>query len=97
MSKEESLAPLPCYLDAPVSLFGYNFGPPHVKPNVREENVCFILHNRVLEGYLPAAVKSWEQGEEFYINCSQHRFRLDGYLAVKKTNTSEFTTTIVQH
>ena len=95
MSKEEPLAALPRYLDGPVSLFGYNNGPLEVKPNVKEENARFVLHNRVFEGYQPAAVKSWEMGEEFYINCSRRRFCWDGYLAVKKTNTLDFTTVIV--
>ena len=97
LSKEESLAPLPCYLDGPVSIFGYNSGPLQLKPNVKEENARYVLHNRVFEGYHPATVKSWEQGEEFYINCSRRRYRWQGYVAVKKTNTTDFMTTIVRY
>ena len=97
LSKEEPLGALPLYLDGPVSLFGSNSGPLEVKPNVKEENASFVLHNRVFEGYQAAAVKSWEQGEEFYISCSRRRFRWDGYLAVKKTNTLDFMTVIVPY
>ena len=95
MSKEEPLAALPRYLDGPVSLFGYNYGPLEVKPNVKEENARFVLHNRVFEGYQPAAYMSWEMGEEFFINCSRRKFRWNGYLAVKKVNFDDFITAIV--
>ena len=95
MSKIEPLADLPRYLDGPVSLFGYNYGPLEVKPNVKEENASFVLHNRVFQEYQPEAVNSWELGEEFYINCSRRRFRWNGYLAVKKVNVDDFITAIV--
>ena len=48
MSKEEPLAPLPLYINGAVSLFGYNDGPLELKPNVKEENARFVLHNRVI-------------------------------------------------
>ena len=95
MSKKEPLAPLPRYLDGPVSILGYNDGPLEVKPNVKEEDARYVLHNRVFEGYEAFAVNSWELGEEFYINCSRRRFRWNGYLAVKKTKTLDFTMAIV--
>ena len=95
MSKKESLAPLPLYIDGTVSLFGYNDGPLQLKPNVKEENIRFVLHNRVFDGYEPVDFNSWMLGEEFYINCSRRRFRWDGYLSVKKTTSQDFITAIV--
>ena len=46
-SKEETLSPLPLYVNGSVSLFGYNDGPLEVKTNVKEENVRFVLHSRI--------------------------------------------------
>ena len=95
MSKEEPLAPLPLYINGAVSLFGYNDGPLELKPNVKEENARFVLHNRVINGYTPVDFDSWMLGEEFYINCSRRRFRWDGYLSVKKTKFLDYITAIV--
>ena len=96
MSKEERLAPLPQYLDGSVSLLGYNEGPLEVKPNVAEENARFVIYNGVFDVFAPVAVKEWELGEQFFINCSRRRFRIDGYVAVSATKTTgEYATSII--
>ena len=94
-SKEESLAPLPLYLNGTASLFGYNDGPLEMKPNVTEENARFVLHNRVHSSYEPVDFKSWMLGDEYFISCSRRRFKLDGYLSVKRTKLLDYTTAIV--
>ena len=91
MSKEERIAPLPLYLNGVASISGHNEGPLEVKANVKEENARFALHDRVFDGqYEPVDTRSWMLGEEFYVNCSQRRFRWDGYVAVKKTQLLDF-------
>ena len=96
MSKEEPLAPLPQYLDGSVSRLGYNVGPLEVKPNVAEENARFVIYNAVFDVYAPVDVKEWELGEQFFINCSRRKFRLDGYVAVSETKTEgEYATSII--
>jgi hypothetical protein len=67
-----------------------------VKPNVAEENARFVIYNGVFDIYAPVAVKEWELGEQFFINCSRRRLRLDGYIAVSATKTTgEYTTSII--
>ena len=95
MAKVKNLAPLPLYLDGRASLFGYNEGPLEVKPNVTEENACFVLHNRVHCKYEPVDYNMWMLGDEFFISCSRRRFKLDGYLSVKKTKILDYITAIV--
>ena len=95
MSKEERLAPLPQYLDGSVSLLGYNDGPLEVKPNVTEENARFVIYSRVFDVYAPVDIKEWELGEQFYINCSRRRFRIDGYVAVSAIKTTDEYTTLI--
>ena len=94
-SKEEPLAPLPLYLNGTASLFGYNDGPLEMKTNVIEENARFVLHNRVHSSYEPVDFNSWMQGDEYFISCSRRRFKLDGYLSVKKTKVLDYITAIV--
>ena len=95
MSKEERLAPLPQYLDGSVSLLGYNDGPLEVKPNVAEENARFVIYSRVFDVYAPVDIKEWELGEQFFINCSRRRFRMDGYVAVSAIKTTDEYTTLI--
>ena len=97
MSQEEPLAPLPLYLNGPVSLCGRNHGPLEVKSNIiKEENARFVLQNRIDDGYQSVDFNTWMLGEEFYVNCSRRRFKWDGYLAVqKKPKLIEFITAVV--
>ena len=94
-SRDETLAPLPLYLNGTASIFGYNDGPLEMKPNVTEENARFVLHNRVHSKYEPVDFNSWMLGEKYFISCSRRRFKLDGYLSVKKTKTLDYNTAIV--
>ncbi len=94
-SKEENLAPLPLYLNGTASLFGYNDGPLEMKPNVTEENARFVLHNRVHSRYEPVDFNSWMLGDEYFISCSRRRFKWDGYLSVKKTESLDYITAIL--
>lgn len=94
-AKLETLAPLPLYLNGAASLFGYSDGPLEMKPNVTEENARFVLHNRVHCRHEPVDFNSWMLGDEFFISCSRRRFKLDGYLSVKKTKFLDYITAIV--
>ena len=88
--KEEPLAPLPHYLNGGASIFGYNEGPLEVKLNVTAENARFVLHSRVSDDYTPVDLNSWEHGEAFYINCSRHRFKWEGYVSIKETKAQKY-------
>ena len=74
------------FLEAPVSIFGYNHGPLKVRQNVKEECCRFMLHDRLLKTLTPTVeVSDWVLGiEAYYVNCSRRRFARDGYVAVKK-------------
>ena len=95
MSKEKPLAPLARYLNATVSMLGYNSGPLEVKSNLNETDARLVLHNRVFDGYEPIDYNSWMLGEKFYVNCSRRRFSWDGYIAVKQTKSLDYITAVV--
>ena len=75
------------FLEAPVSFFGFNNGPLHVKQTVKEEKCQFVLHNSLNKDSSPAVSVSnnWiARNEGCYINCSRRKYARDGYLVVKR-------------
>ena len=85
LSKITTLAPLAKFLDTRASIFGYNSGPLVLTNHVHEEDARLTLHSRVVGSYnTPISVGSWTAGEEYFVNCSRRRFKVDGYLAMKQ-------------
>ena len=77
-----SLEPMARYLCAPVSLFGFNRGPLHLKNNV-SSNSQFLLGSRLKKDEL-VNTHAWVQGRDmFFINCTRRRGRRDGYLCTR--------------
>ena len=74
------------YLDAPVSVRGRNNGPLYMSDTVSDESSRFVLHSRIIHNKVsPVSISTWTNGTEmFYLNCSRRKFRIDGYLAIKR-------------
>ena len=82
MSKTTSLAPLAKFLDTTLSTFGKNPGPLVLTSEVHKKNVRLTLHSRFVGTRTPFSVKSWTEGEEYFIRCSRRRFKVDGYITM---------------
>ena len=84
--KVSDLEPLCRYLDAKVNIAGRNPGPLELKSGVQNSHCRLTLHNCLIGGNkAPIDIKVWASGkEEFFINCARRRFKVDGYIAVKR-------------
>lgn len=93
------LEPLCRYLDAKVNITGRNPGPLELKSGVYNSHCRLTLHNRLIgRNKAPIDIKVWASGkEEFFITCARHRFKVGGYIAVKRARergTEEQYTTV---
>ena len=80
------LEPLCRYLDAKVNITGRNPGPLQLKSGVDDSHCRLTLHSRLIgKSKAPIDIKVWASGkEEFFINCVRRRFKVEGYIAVKR-------------
>ena len=76
-------APLPHYLSTNSNVFGESEGPLTLKTTVEIKQARFPLHSRMQVSFAcmmclstPVSLNDWIEGEQFYINCSHHSFKL---------------------
>ena len=84
--------PLPYYLSCDTNIFGQGKGtaPLTLKTTVELRQARFCLHSRVQSSFFmctstPVSLNSWFESEQFYIKCSHHFFKMDGYIATTVT------------
>ena len=85
----KQLAPLPRYLKSNANIFGFSDQPLEFTSSAKVEHTRFALYNRIVHPTFmcfstPVSPACWIEGEEFFINCNGRKFRIDGYLAIKK-------------
>ena len=80
--------PVPYYLSCDTNLFGQGKGtsPLTLKTTVKLRQARFCLHSRVQSSFFmctstPVSLNSWFESEQFFIKCSHHFFKMDGYIA----------------
>ena len=80
--------PVPYYLSCDTNLFGQGKGtsPLTLKTTVKLRQARFCLHSRVQSSFFmctstPVSLNSWFESEQFFIKCSHHFFKIDGYIA----------------
>ena len=80
----------PQYVASNCNLFGFSSRPLELKSTLLTRQ-RFSLHSRVQQSFAymlctstPVSLTDWIEGEEVYINCSQHSFKVDGYVAMKQ-------------
>ena len=77
--------PIPRYLSAPVDVLGHNSGPLHLKDEVGEKDSRLTLHSRLVGPKTPIDTRNWVTSrDQYFINCSRRRFRVDGYISVNR-------------
>ena len=86
---------LPRYLSADSGILGKHKGPLELHSTVLVQHARFCLHSRVQSSFplmmctsTPVPLSSWIEGEEFFINCSQRSFKIDGYIAMTRNSKS---------
>ena len=88
---------LPCYLSTNTNILGQCKGPLSLKTTVEAKQARFSLHSRVQSFWFacmmctstPISLSSWLEGEQFYIKCQNYFYKMDGYLAVEVSETSD--------
>ena len=86
--------PVPYYLSCDTNLFGKGTSPLTLKTTVKLRQARFCLHSRVQSSFFmctstPVSLNSWFEGEQFFIKCSHHFFKMDGFIATMAKSQSQ--------
>ena len=80
---------LPLYLSTDGNIFGENEGPLQLKHTLLTKQATFSLQSRTQSMFSfvvcsaeIVSVNEWLEGERFFIKCSRHAFKRDGYIAM---------------
>ena len=90
--------PLPHYLSTDTDILGKCTGPLSLKKSIEVKQARFSLHSRVQSSPLacmmctstPVSLKSWFEGEQFYLMCSHHSLKIDSYIAMQREGSETF-------
>ena len=94
--------PLPRYLSADTNFFGQGTGdfPLTLKSSVEIRQARFCLQSRVQSSFVcmlcsstPISLNSWFEGEQFFVKCGHHSFKMDGYIVIVEQQQNQYKVT----